>query len=413
VYQKGSAILDMMISTFGAEEFRRVIKHYLLSHAYGNVETNDLYQAFQDVLGLSPDWFFNEWIYRGGEPAYSIRYEDAAVRGTPGRQSVFTVRQTQEQDELAGLFRMPLVFEVHYADGTSDRVRQVITDQSTTVTIPNPGARPVAFPLFDPGSWTLKSVDFGKPFPMLKAQALGAPQMIDRYDAIAAMRGLDIASKRDLLMQVYKREHFHALREEILSQAAGDTAARTIDLLNQALRDTAASVRAAALRACGAVPPSLKAGAERLLRDSSYAIVGAALELLSKRFPEETPRYLALTKDEHGTGNRVGVLRHEINARRGDTSSVARLVEYAGVSYEFMTRVNALEALKRLGYCDGPLFPGLLNAMANPNGRLRAPAQAFASYFMEQTSLAKKLTGYYRSRTWTPAERNFLDPYFR
>ncbi len=413
VYQKGSAVLDMMVSTFGAEEFRRVIKHYLLKHAYGNVETNDLYQAFQDVLGLTPDWFFNEWIYRGGEPGYSVRFEDVAARGTPARQSVFTVAQTHELDELVGLFRMPLVFEVHYADGTSDRLRQMIADGATRVTIPNPGGRAVAFALFDPGSRVLKSVDFEKPLPMLKAQALGAPLMIDRYDAIAAMRGLDVASKRDFLIQVYGRERFHALREEILSQVTGDSDARTIDLLGQALRDTEATVRGAALRACTVVPISLKEDAERLLRDSSYTNVAAALELLSARFPGDTPRYLALTKNDRGTGNRVRVLWHEISARRGDTASVARLVEYTGVSYEFMTRVNALEALKRLGYCDEPLFSGLLSAMANPNGRLRAPAEAVASYFMEQTSVARKLTGYYRSHAWSPAERKLLDPYFK
>ena len=413
VYQKGSAVLDMMISTFGAPEYRRVITYYLQKHAYGNVETNDLYQAFQDVLGLTPDWFFGEWIYRGGEPAYSIRFEDVAVRGNPGRQSVFTVRQTHPLDEIVGLFRMPILFEVHYADGTSDRVSQVIADQATTVTIPNPEARPVAFVLFDPGSRILKSVDFVKPFPMLKAQALGAPLMIDRYDAIAAMRGLDIGSKRDMLVQVYEREKFHAIREEVLSQIAGDTDPRGIEILKEGLRDTGATVRRAAIQACGEVPLSLKADAERLLRDSSYTTVGIALELLCKRFPVETPRYLALTKDDHGPGNQVGVLRHEISARHGDTSSVARLVDYTGVSYDFMTRVNALEALKRLGYCDEPLFPGLMSAMANPNGRLRAPAEAFASYFMEQTRLARKLKDYYRSRIWTPAERKLLDPYFK
>jgi aminopeptidase N len=413
VYQKGSAILDMMISTFGAPEYRRVIRHYLLTHAYGNVETNDLYQAFQDVLGITPDWFFNEWIYRGGEPAYSVRFEDVAARGTPGRQSVFTVDQTHAQDDLVGLFRMPLVFEVHYADGTSDRLRQVIADHATRVAIPNPDARAVAFVLFDPGSWILKSVDFGKPFPMLKAQALGAPHMIDRYDAIAAMRGLGIATKREILMQVYEREPFHALREEILSQITGDTDSRTIDLLREALGDSVASVRRAALQACGAVPLPLKAEVERLLRDSSYTTVGAALELLSGRFPEETPRYLALTKDVHGPGDRVGVLWHEISARQGDTASAALLAGYTGVSYDFMTRVNALEALKRLGTCDEPLFPGLMSAMANPNGRLRAPAEAVASYFLTQTSLARKLTGYYRSHSWTPGERKLLDPYFK
>jgi hypothetical protein len=32
---------------------------------------------------------------------------------------------------------------------------------------------------------------------------------------------------------------------------------------------------------------------------------------------------------------------------------------------------------------------------------------------MAQTRLAEKLTGYYRSHSWTPAERKLLDPYFK
>ncbi len=414
VYQKGSAVLDMMMRTFGRAEFRRVIRHYLLAHAYGNVETNDLYQAFQDALGLSPGWFFDEWIYRGGEPAYSVTFADVAARGLPGRQSQFTVRQTQPQDDLAGLFRMPVTFEVHYADGTYDSTTQVIAEQSTTVTVPNPGSRAVAFVLFDPGGWILKSVDFVKTPAMLRAQALGAPEMIDRYDAVREMRKADIASTREILARVYERESFHAIREEILSQLAGDADPRSVEIIRRGLGDTSAAVRRAALQAAaGPLLPSLRTAAEGMLTDSSYANTAAALELLAGRFPEERARYLALTKDVHGTGNRVSVLWNEISARGGDSSSVGRLLEYAGVSYEFMTRVNALEALKRLGVCDGRLFGPLSSAMANPNGRLRAPADAVAAYFLEQTSVAENMKAWYRSRAWTAAERSLLDPYFK
>jgi hypothetical protein len=109
----------------------------------------------------------------------------------------------------------------------------------------------------------------------------------------------------------------------------------------------------------------------------------------------------------------VRILGLEISAERGDTSSDARLIEYAGVSYDFMTRVNALSALRKLGRCGSRLFPALFSAMANPNGRLRGPAQSFASYFMEQASVARSLRDYYRSRAWTQMERAYLDPYFK
>ena len=413
VYQKGSAVLDMMEHTFGREEFRRVIRHYLLSHAYGNVETNDLYQAFQDVLGLSPDWFFGEWIDRGGEPAYTVRFEDVAVRGVKGRQSVFTVTQTQRQDDLVGLFRMPIVFEVHYTDGSSESLTRTIADQSSSVTIPNPGSRPVAFALFDPGSWILKSVDFERPRAMLDAQALGAPAMIDRYDALRAMRPFPLEAKREMLRRVFDRERFHAIREEILMQVSGDSDPESIDLVGRALRDTSATVRRAALQAAAANIVPLRKYAEGLLTDSSYTTVAAALELLCGAFPGETPHYLALTRNVHGTGNCVSVLWHEINARRGDTSSAQQLIDYAGPSFEFMTRTGALEALKRLGECSERLFPALFNAMANPNGRLRSPAESFASYFMERTSCAGAMKSWYRVHSWSAAERQYLDPYFK
>ncbi|HTY58860.1 MAG TPA: M1 family metallopeptidase [Bacteroidota bacterium] len=412
VYQKGSAVLDMMMKTFGHEEFRRVIKSYLLSHAYANVETNDLYQAFQDALGETPDWFFNEWIYGGGEPAYRVRFEDVAAPGERRRRSVFTVTQTQKLDDMAGLFRMPIAFEVHYEDGTKESVSEVIADTSSTVTIPNPGAKPVAFALFDPGGWILKSVDFEKPFPMLKSQALGAPAMIDRYDAVRAMRTIDDAAKRDLLRRVYDRETFHAIREEILAQCAGDS--QSVGLIRRGLKDTSATVRRAALEAAsGPLLGALRGDAEEMLRDSSYTNIAMALELLARRFPEESGRYASATEGVRGTGHNVSVLACEIKGRNGDTSSVSRLLKYAGVSYEFMTRVNALEALRRLGVCDTRLYPALFSAMTNPNGRLRAPAEAFASYFMKQEPFAAPLRSYYRTHTWTPAQRVYLEPYFK
>ena len=86
VYQKGSAVLDMMRYTFGEEAVpERDHTHYLRAHAYGSVETNDLYQAFQDVLGLSPGWFFDEWIYRGGEPHYACTFEENHPERHSGR----------------------------------------------------------------------------------------------------------------------------------------------------------------------------------------------------------------------------------------------------------------------------------------------------------------------------------------
>ena len=412
VYQKGSAVLDMMMSTFGADELRRVIGAYLRAHAYASVETNDLYQAFQDVLGLSPDWFFDEWIYRGGEPQYAVTFvEDVRTGGT--RSAVFAVTQEQKRDGLVGLFTMPVTFEIHYTDGTSTAVTTTIRDENSVVSIPTPGGRTVAFALFDPGGLILKSVHFPKSAPMLRAQLSGAPLMIDRYDALAAMRSWPGGEKRELLSRTFDRETFHAMREEVLAQIAGDSTAEGIALIRKGLHDPDAAVREAAFRAAAPVLQAVRADAETMLRDSSYTAEALALGTLCARFPAEAPRYLAETKSDRGTGNSVSVLWHEISAARGDSSSLRTLVEYAGVSYEFMTRVNALEALKRLGYCREPLMGPLFSALASPNPRLRGPAAAFAAYFTEQARYASALRDYYVTHTWTASEEKLLAPVFK
>jgi len=197
VYQKGSAVLDMMMHAFGEADFKRVIHRYLQQHAYGNVETNDFYQAFQDAIGLSPNWFFEEWIYRGGEPHYSVQYDDVQIRNT--RRTDIWVSQIHPRDEFVGLFKMPIVFEVRYTDGSFDRVRVMVDQESQKVTVANPRKKKIAFVLFDPGSYILKTVTFEKSSEELQAQALHAPLMIDRYDAIAAMKTIDMDTKRNVL----------------------------------------------------------------------------------------------------------------------------------------------------------------------------------------------------------------------
>ncbi len=248
VYEKGSAVLDMMMYVFGEDQFRRVINHYLTRHAYGLVETNDLYQAFQDTLGLSPAWFFDQWIYRGGEPHYDISYNDVTVHPGSLRQTEISVRQIHPVDELVGYFTMPIVFEVHYTDGTVERVQRTISGPSDTVVVPNSGKRAIAFVLFDPGSIILKKVTFRRSFSELKNQALQAPLMIDRYDAVAAMDTVPLPVKRELLAKIFDRETFFYVREEIARQLANDTDPVSISVIRKALRDPAVAVRSAILR---------------------------------------------------------------------------------------------------------------------------------------------------------------------
>lgn len=406
VYQKGSAVIDMMRYTFGEEPLRRVITAYLKKHAYGLVETNDLYQAFQDVLGLSPAWFFEEWIYRGGEPHYQVSVEENTLAGA--QRTVFTVKQDHPRDELVGLFRMPIVLAVHYTDGTADSLRVVIDQETQTVIVPNPAQKAVAFTLFDPGSWILKGITFPKTFDQLRAQAARAPQMIDRYDALAAMRTLPADQKRSELIRAYEREVFHAMRSEVVTQLAADAHPEARTLLHRAVHDRAAEVRLALITSINGIGEEEQAVLEPLLADSSYEVVAAALQKLSRRFPDALRSYCARTANDRGVGNQIRIIRHELLAGAGERSSLDSLERLARPEHEFRTRVNAFEALRRLNHCTGDVVHSLCDAMTHANGRLRGPATDIARHFLTTSVNRSVFQHELASADWPAWKRDML-----
>ena len=406
-YPKGASVLDMMVYVFGEEQYRRVIKHYLARHAYGNVETNDLYQAFQDTLGLSPFWFFDQWLYRGGEPHYEVAWS-----GTPGATRV-TVKQVHERDHLVRWFRMPVEFEVHYTDGTHDRLRAEVDRELTIVEVPNKAAKQVAFVLFDPASHILKRVTFRRSFDELRAQALKASHMIDRWDAVAALRDTPLEHKRATLVEVYGRETFHAVKGEVVSQLAGDEHADARALLMKALKDADAEVRRTALRSLRGLPSGLRPQVELMLADSSYEVVRMSMEKLVVAYPDDAPRYLAATKDVIGLDHAVRVKWLELSAARGDRGALASLNDLTTESHEFRTRQNAMQALKALGHCDPAVAANLFAAAVSNNRRLAAVAIDVMKDFRSRTAYRDLLDGMYHSSTWDERESRALKEVFQ
>ncbi|MCS7152616.1 MAG: M1 family metallopeptidase [Bacteroidia bacterium] len=407
IYQKGSAVLDMMRYTFGNQVYRQVITYYLKKHPYDVVETNDLYQAFQDAAGLSPDWFFQQWLYRGGEPHYHVRYQSIEREGRTYTQ--FIVEQIQ--DSSIGLFRMPITFAVHYKDGSYDTVRAWIAKKQEIVEVPNPGHKPIAFALFDPGGWVLKQVTFEKGAEELLAQLEKAPFMLDRYDALVGLRQVPAHVKREALKAAYRRERFWAMRAEIAAQLATDPA--SLEFLKQILQDPHPQVRFAVLANLHPIPATLRPELEKLLNDSSYVVQAYALERLSEAFPRRVSEYLRLTANTTGlVGHNVRIKHLEIAALNGDRTAIEKLSDYASPAFEFRTRQNALRALKALNEMPLSLLPHLFEALTSPNPRLAGVAREVVEYWLQQTRYRQTLVEYYQRTSWSPAEKAILSPIF-
>jgi aminopeptidase N len=391
----------------GREVYNKAIKHYLEKHAYQNVDTHDLLIAFEETTGMQLDWFWTEWLNRGGEPNYNISYTASA------NSTILFVKQTQALTDVTGyrngLYKMPIWIEVFYKDGTSFRKQYSIQEQTEIIDIQNLEAKKIDYILFDPGNEILKSYSFEKPFEMLASQSKNALNMLDRYDAIVAMRGIDIEKKRAGLQAAFQSEKFFAVRAEVIAQLAND--AQSLPLIKEALLDKDVAIRKAALRNVNPVNAGLIPEFEKFLSDSSYEVVELAFQKLTALNASKTNEYLNLTKNVEGNlGKHVKVRWLEIAfIYTGKKQFADELVNLTSSSFEFRTRGNAFAALKRMNYFNENLTPNLIDGLMSANGRLSGPANDLLKYFYTQDQYKKPISTYITSQQWLPFQKAILN----
>lgn len=444
-YPKGGFVLNMLKYVLGGREvYNKCIKRYLETHPYSNVDTEDLLVVCEEVTGMQLDWFFEEWIYKGGEPSYKVSFRDItenALEKNSIRYSEFIVEQTQELSEVtglpqsggnktnavtndpfvkktgdvisspAGLWRMPIWFEVHYTDGTIDRIQSDIQRQTEIVRIPIPSGKKIDFALFDPDNQVMKSVSFDKPFDNLKSQATKSENMLDRFDALASMEDINIERKRDFLISLYKtnsNEKFHAIKSEIVKQLSQDNNKQSIEILKTALIDPDVKVRRAVLDNLKVLPQELLPEVEKLLKDPSYEIILNVLEYLSFANPEKIPFYLEQTKNIEGAPGRNLKIKWLEIASLSNEKYIDQLVSYTSNAYEFRTRVNAINSLKKLNYLDENEIEYLVDAMLNPNTRLANPASDALKNFYEQLHYRRQIINYVETKKWNSWELKII-----
>ncbi len=390
-YPKGSLVIDMLRYVMGEEDFKYFINYYLHKHQFAVVEWNDIKVAARESTGMTIDWFLNEWIHHGGEPNYKVSYKQLeTIQGE--RNTHISISQIHEISPQIGYFKMPIVIEVHYKDGSFDSQKSWIEKEYSEVIIPNKEKKEIAFVLFDPNRQIIKKITFDRSFEELTAQLLTAQNMIDRYDALLELKKMDIDKKRDLLIKSYKKENFQLIKSEIIAQLAADKNDSSMALIRLAINDKDAEVRRAVVANITSINENLRPDYEKLLKDSSYQIIALALDNLVYCFPDKTELYLDLTKTEVGTqGKNVHIKWLEIAFdNRKEDKYIEELAEYANINrFESYTVMNAIQSLKRLNYLNDRVLQYLFEDATYWNDRINPGTKDALSYFYEQNKYRK------------------------
>jgi len=394
-YPKGSAIIDMMAYTFGENEFKRVIHHYLKKYAYQSVETQDLYKSFQDTLGLSPFWFFDQWLYRGGEPHYQLNWKILG-NGRDNELQLF-VSQLQPQLELTGLFQMPVKIEINYKDGSRELKEILVSKKDECFSFNLENNKEVSFVLFDPGSRILKKLTYNRSWDQLKAQASAASHMIDRYDALVEMRNISLSEKLDFLHQRYAQEKFHAMKTEILKQIKLSATEASWNIRKQAVTDKSVEVRAAVWNEWPEWKSEHWDYVSIALKDSAASVITAVLENAWIQFPEKHNLILQLTGNWPGPAHKLEILKLELSLRSGDTAAIPKLVDLASPGFEFITRQNAMDALKRSNILTQDLILSMFEGVGNANFKLSSVCEQTLSDYSRQTKWLELIKSVYHN----------------
>ena len=289
VYPKGALVLEMLKAQLGPERFWASIRRYLTRHAYGNATSDDLRQAVLDATGQSLGWFWSQWIYAAGYPAFAV----TAAYDSTARALTLTVRQTQvdtaSADSAGQRFATPLVFrapmDIRVGTAAGDVVRHVTIDRrENTVRIADLPGAPLMV-AFDDANAIVKTLTFDQPTGWLSNLLERHPHLWQRAWAIdqLAARNADSVAGAALARAARGADYF-LTRAQAAAALGRCPEAVALPALETAVGDSSAPVREAAVSALGTLggTRALALAQAAWRADSSYQVRASALLVLAR-----------------------------------------------------------------------------------------------------------------------------------
>ncbi len=366
-YLKGSYVLKMLRYVVGDKEFRMGLQKYLKDHQYENANTQDLIDAFHDTTGQEIAWFIDQWVSKGGEPHLKVEFSSNKKESN----YTFLVEQLQDTTPLVATFKMPVWVEIYFESGKKVRKQFWLENQKDTFQLEMQGKEKISYVLFDPNQEILKQMYFTRPTDWLINQAMEADNMIDRFEALLALRSTSIKKKEQALRKVFSKEQYYYTQAEALKQLI-DAGVNVKKEVNWMVEKGSPQLQKAVLSNWANIPAEYESAITALLSAKSYDVIQIALIRGVMNFKENTDYYLEQTKNVVGTkGKNVRIQWLEINAGKTKAEeSYKELVDYTSNSFDFITRQNAIGALKRLNYCNEQLITNLCLGVQKVNWKL-------------------------------------------
>lgn len=205
---RSSLVLRMLRSEMGDEDFFKAIRKYVKEYAHKQVATNDFQKAVEETAGKRYQWFFDQWIYKIGLPAFIVEKNYDAER----KQLVLTLKQTQQYDSSEA-YPQVKYFMGKMKVEIDDKIEtiQIEPEEINTFYFDMPAAPKLVNTDFQ-NTW-IKEMEFKKPAEELLYQLQNDKDVTGKWRAM------------DELMKIYNHENASASIKEEIINALRNTAA--------------------------------------------------------------------------------------------------------------------------------------------------------------------------------------------
>ena len=342
LYEKGGLVLHMLRRELGDETFWSGVQHYLKSHAYSVVETNDFQRALETVSGRSLERFFDCWVYRPGHPELKVKvsWDDGLL--------AIQVKQGQKLTETSE-FHFQLEVEIGARDGQVSRHTKSVSAASDSFVI-RLSERP-AFVAFDPDLRVVGDLTFDAPSDMLIAQLKSATRAISRSRAAQALaRRDDPPTIRALAACLARQDEAWMVRQEAAAALGKIRSPEAFSALTAQVGTEHPKVRRAVASALGnfKTAEAVNVLEKRAKSDPSYLVEAESVRALGRTRQPEALQVIVPLLDRRSWGevSRTGAL-DALGALR-DERALPEVIKRTQYGYPTRGRRAAIAALPQI-----------------------------------------------------------------
>lgn len=306
-YNKGGRILHMLRTYLGDEAFFASLNLYLTRHQYQATEIHQLRLAFEEISGEDLNWFFNQWFMDKGHPNLDFSQSFDETNNT----LTVTIEQKQNFDEVP-LYRLPISIDIYNGDKATRH--NVVAEEVKSEFSFKLSGKPSLVNI-DADKVLLGTKTDNKDNAQWTAQLKHAPLWLDKKEAFDALYKENYSGAHLAYVNLLEHPHWNvkvmAMKSaEQALQNYGDIIKKKMITIAQS--DKKSLARGNAIKHLNKYFPedeSLLSIYENALKDSSYFVLGEALNAFAASKPDKALVIAKSMENEKGSSIRNAVAK--------------------------------------------------------------------------------------------------------